>query len=386
MSWRGSDNNRSPNPKNHPVPDAAGMNRDELRSHNMRRDNDKDSIFSISVMDVDTVILNYLNSINLQVLDNNVSVKVPIILESPEKWHSIKKEGVIRDFNGKVQYPILAFRRTNIRKNKEMGTFNRHSEYPVLTKFDAKNRYDRFSILNGNYAPAYKVTSVTIPDYVVFTYEFIIWTEKVEQMNAIIEKINFAEGEYWGDKKRLKFKVTIDDYSLNVETPTDNDRIVKTEFQAVVNAYLIPDSFEDKSSTNKKSLTNRAISLSCKISTGEQIDKMKKDELKEKARYVWKDGVVLDSTAEFKQPKPNLNPTVTDESFVIKSVRQCYEKLISSSVITQTSGSSSGGIVWHTAPSSPDSYGEEGWMAYDGDYHYIYASGKWRKIPLMLFQ
>ena len=33
--------------------------------------------------------------------------------------------------------------------------------------------------------------------------------------------------------------------------------------------------------------------------------------------------------------------------------------------------------IWHPAPTSPTDYGEAGWMAYDGDYQYIYAGGRW---------
>ncbi len=33
--------------------------------------------------------------------------------------------------------------------------------------------------------------------------------------------------------------------------------------------------------------------------------------------------------------------------------------------------------IWHPVPNTPTDYGEPGWMAYDGDYHYIYAGGRW---------
>lgn len=37
------------------------------------------------------------------------------------------------------------------------------------------------------------------PDYVNITYEFIIWTTYMEQMNKIVEKVIYSDGAYWGD-------------------------------------------------------------------------------------------------------------------------------------------------------------------------------------------
>ena len=42
-------------------------------------------------------------------------------------------------------------------------------------------------------------------------------------------------------------------------------------------------------------------------------------------------------------------------------------------------------VNWHNAPSSSTDYGEEGWMAYDNNYHYIYTSGSWKRQSLTNF-
>ena len=33
-----------------------------------------------------------------------------------------------------------------------------------------------------------------------------------------------------------------------------------------------------------------------------------------------------------------------------------------------------------------DDYGEEGWMSYDNEFHYIYANGKWLRQPIADFE
>ena len=50
-------------------------------------------------------------------------------------------------------------------------------------------------------------------------------TEYVQQMNQLIETINFADNDYWGDPERFKFRANIDSFSNSVEVPSDDDRV-----------------------------------------------------------------------------------------------------------------------------------------------------------------
>lgn len=50
-----------------------------------------------------------------------------------------------------------------------------------------------------------------------------------------------------------------------------------------------------------------------------------------------------------------------------------------------TASFASDAVIWHTAPTSSIQYGLEGWMAYDGDYHYIYAGSKWYRQAISEF-
>ena len=83
--------------------------------------------------------------------------------------------------------------------------------------------------------------SVTIPDYVDLTYDFLLWTDFIEQMNPLIETLNFEMDSYWGDRGEFKFKVYVEDYNIDTEVPTEGDRYVKATFQMKVNAYLLPE-------------------------------------------------------------------------------------------------------------------------------------------------
>ena len=230
------------------------------RAHQQRRDDDNVVDMSVGLLDIDTAILGYMqNSLNLQVIDNGLAIPVPVIYGSPERWQSALKDGYLRDKKGQLQNPIVMLRRTGFSRNDALMTLNRHMTETYVRKYSSKNRYDRFSQLNGFMIPTHEVYAVTCPDQIIVNYECVIWTDYTAQMNAIIERINWAVEEYWGDKTRLNFRVRIADFSNTVEVQADDDRIVRSDFVLEVWAYLLPETFEDYKATTQKSLTPRKV-------------------------------------------------------------------------------------------------------------------------------
>lgn len=266
MAWKGNPENPAPNQHNNS--DMVSDKKTTVnRATKIRRDNDEFNNFTVTLLDIDTAIFEYLDqTINPTVEDNGENVKVPILYGSPERWKAIQADGAIRDNNGKLQLPAIMFKRNSVAKNSSLATLNRHLNVQVLQKFSEKNKYDKFSLMTKTSAPVAQVLNVTLPDHVTLTYEFMLWTEYVEQMNALIEKINWATEEYWGDPKRFKFRVYINDYSNNTEVSSGKDRMVRTTFTMTVQAYLLAESFENKKLTTTKVLTPRKI-----IVTGESV-------------------------------------------------------------------------------------------------------------------
>lgn len=274
MAWRGPTvkpvANQAPNPINHgpemsdskiPTPNAAfGPNATKPnRAYNIRRDKDEEKDFSVTLIDIDTTILSHLdNVISPTIVDAGRQVKVPINYASPERWKAIRKDGGIRDKNGKIQCPVVVFRRTTMQRNDNLVTLNRYLQYPVVKQFSPKNNYDKFSVMTG-FAPRKEFYSVAMPDHVIVNYDFIIWTDLVEQGNSIVEGINFATEDYWGDKVRAKFRTTISDYNFETSTDADQDRIVKTTFNMMVYAYLLPNKYENYQSTTQKAFSMRKV-------------------------------------------------------------------------------------------------------------------------------
>jgi len=97
-----------------------------------------------------------------------------------------------------------------------------------------------------------------MPDYVTVSYEVIIWTDFTEHMNKIVEAFQYATDEYWGDKNGFKFRTKIDSFDNTTEVGEGSQRIVRTTFTMMVNAYLLPEQFNNES-THKKSITPKKV-------------------------------------------------------------------------------------------------------------------------------
>lgn len=374
MSWRGNTSNPVPSNLDETKKNPYFTNQ-QNKAFDVRRDKDTRKNFTVTLIDIDNSLMEYLqNVINPTVIDAGSNIKVPITYGNPERWKAIQNDGYYRDINGKIQLPAIMFKRSSFSKNENLQTFNRYLTYPVMTKFSEKNQYTKFSLLNDTVAPVNQIHAVTLPDHIKVEYEFMIWTEYVEQMNSILEKINFASEDYWGDPQRFKFRVTINDYSHTTEVSNDKDRMVRTSFTLSLFAYLLPESFEDRKSTVQKLLTPKKVSISAETVQSHEMKNIKKQTAPTTStNYETIDNIIVDKGSVWKKPKPSIvnEASTTESGMIIEKIRSSY------SAIIQTTDTNAD--IWHPAPDSPTSYGEEGWMAYDGDYHYIYVAGRWRR-------
>lgn len=281
-SWKGNINNEAPNP----IQEGANLSEKKRSTFNVspvetdgenravqtRRDNDTFKDVSIKLIDIDTLIFNHIVSMQMSVVDDGEKVKVPIYYASPERWKSVQKDGVFRDYNGKIILPAIVFHRETIEKDQAMSTFNRYLRYPVMKKYSSKNKYTQFTALAGQNAPVNEIYDVVYPDHMIFTYKFIIWTEYVEQMNSLVEKINFETEDYWGPNNGIRLRTKVDSYSHTVELQADVDRVVKTDFNLVVRGYLLPESFNmefARKPTTRKVFTPKKILLGMEVVTSD---------------------------------------------------------------------------------------------------------------------
>lgn len=207
--------------------------------------NDDVKRLSIGLKDIDSAIFYYFNEvIRPSVIQNSVTKPVPVLYGSPERWASVQKDGFYRDRNGKIQVPLIMIKRDSVEKNRNLGNkmdANSPTQFGVFEKkYSSKNKYDRFSILNSRSIQK-EYQGVVMPDYVNLTYSCTIFTEYVEQMNKLVESINYASDAYWGDPEQFNFRAMIDNYTTSTELTQGQDRTVKTTFQIKLLGHVIPD-------------------------------------------------------------------------------------------------------------------------------------------------
>jgi hypothetical protein len=206
----------------------------------------EDKKFSIGIKDIDEAIVYYFeNVLKLSVYQNNSQVEVPIVYGSPEKWKAVQADGYYRDGVGKIMSPLLMFKRDSVAQNRALGNKldgnKAHNVQLFKKNFSRRNVYDNFHILQGQKMQD-EYTIVVTPDYVTLTYSCIMWTNFVEQMDKLIEAVNFASNSYWGDPSKFQFLTRIDSFEDNLSYDVGEDRLVQTNFTMNLNGYLIPNS------------------------------------------------------------------------------------------------------------------------------------------------
>lgn len=220
--------------------------------------------FSIGIKDHSEAIQYYFDEVlKPTVYQNNNIVKVPVIYGTPEKWKSVQQDGFYRDGTNKIMPPLIMYKKESVVQNRTLGNKldgNQVNNVQLFEKsYTRRNVYDNFHILQNQKQQKEYVVVVT-PDYVTITYSCAIWTNYVEQMDKLIESLNFASNAYWGDPSRFQFLAKIETFNDVQTFEQGEDRLVRTDFQLTLNGYLIPDSLN----AYLAQLQNRTYNL-CKI-------------------------------------------------------------------------------------------------------------------------
>jgi hypothetical protein len=378
MAW-GPNTNVNPPPN--PIENASAQSDSKKlynRANATRRDTDKQKNFTVTLLDIDTAIINTLNdTLRLQVNDNGEVVKVPVIYGNPERWFAMKKFGHIRDNQGKILLPAIMFRRKSVENNKELATFNRYLNYETIMNYSEKNKYDRFDLMNKGVftsKPTKQIYSVSLPVHVNITYECIIWTDYVDQNNKLLEQINYAAKDYWGDAERFKFRARIDSYSIEQEVNDGEDRNIKTTFDINVNAYLLNENYitnlNGVKNTTQKLFTVRKVMLQENaVASASEMGTITTNIIKNNSNL--KDSP-LDYTDVTGQGTMALKPNEVTNLDGYNKIPSNYQNIVNT--------------PFHPAPKSITDYGENGWLAYDSKYIYVYQypSG-WLKREIATF-
>lgn len=230
------------------------------RALNTSFEGDTTKPFSVGIQDIDEAVFYYFqNVIQPSIIQNGSRLNVPVIYGSPEKWKSYQKDGYYRDQKGRIMAPLIMFKRNDITKNRQIANkldANNPQNFGVFTKkYTPRNAYDNFKVLN-NRIPQQDYYAVVMPDYLTITYTCAVFTYYVEQLNKIIEAMEYASDAYWGNPQRYQFKAMIDSFGFQTELTQDEERIVRSTFDIKINGYIIPEILQ-KDITALKKFSNK---------------------------------------------------------------------------------------------------------------------------------
>ena len=202
--------------------------------------------YSITLKDIDTSLMSYVkNVIKPTVQEANENIKVTVMYGNEERWKSVRKRGVMRDRNGSLILPLIMLKRTNVEKSDMIPGYEhdirrKYTEVVRSSGWSSKNRYSRFAVQNND-LPVYENLVTSIPNFVNIQYEFVLWTNFIEQMNPLVESFMEYDKTYWGDKDTYRFCCYLDSVSDASEMDSRGERFIKSTFSVTSKAYLLPE-------------------------------------------------------------------------------------------------------------------------------------------------
>ena len=232
--------------------------------------------YSITLKDVDTAVLNHVkNVMKPRVREANETLKIPVFYGNEERWKAVRKRGVLRDTGGALILPLIMLKRTEVSRNDLSGQGFPHDVQRKFvdvvrnSRWSKDNQYDRFSVQQG-VQPVYENIVTGMPNYSDVTYEFVLWTNFIEQMNPLVESFVDQSHTYWGDGTNNKFLCTIDSVSDASEMNQDGERFIKSTFTVTSKAYLLPE-YQNSVITNKVS-NMKKFTTPAKVTFGQEGD------------------------------------------------------------------------------------------------------------------
>lgn len=259
------------NPNQTVNPNESQTGIDFNRGHKLSMKNDSSKLLTIGIQDLDEAVFYYFdNVIKPYVYQNGNRRSVPLIYAAPERWKSYQRDGYYRDKSGAIMLPIIVIKRDTIEKDRSVYNkldANMPNLYgSFLKSYNPKNAYGNFAALN-NRIPVKSYNLAVVPDFVTLTYSCVIQTYYMEQLNKIIESVEYASDSYWGDPERFKFRSFIDSFQTATELTAGRDRLVKGTFNIRLRGYIIPEVMQKDVTALKKVNSKAKVTITSETVT-----------------------------------------------------------------------------------------------------------------------
>ena len=269
------------------APNESTINRAEQTSIRSEKGNSKVVIkkgtgrnagkgMSIGLTDIDTTVIRHMQNVMKPVVrESNEIIKVPVMYGNEERWKSIRNRGVLRDKNNTIILPVIVIKRTGVAMNDQMPlSFDNDVKGKFISVvrssngWSKNNRYDRFSVLTGQ-KPVEEFIKTGMPDFVVCTYNIVMMTAFMEQMNDLNTIMVEHLETYWGDSTSYRFLTALEgDISNEVQMESQGERLIKNELTITIKGYMIPeftDNVFGKTAEMQRAYKPKKVSFSEKL-------------------------------------------------------------------------------------------------------------------------
>jgi hypothetical protein len=157
------------------------------------------SVQNITIESIDEAIHGWFDrTVDARVeFPNGELKKVPVVFSTGERWAVSRQRKGLRDANGVLILPLISVRRTAIEPAQNMQAMG--TETPTLQvakrispKTNTLQNLDASRSPSQRLSPGpvvYEVTSIPFPDRSIMTFEVVVQTQYILQMNAILEKV-----------------------------------------------------------------------------------------------------------------------------------------------------------------------------------------------------
>ena len=231
------------------------------KARQVSRRNDDVKNVSVGIYDIDLAFKDFLEKdVKPTIEESGKFIHVPVMYASPENWSSAQKDGFMRDANGKVQTPLISFKRNSLDVNTEYSKLkvltDNDTSQTFIRKYTHENRYDAFSQLIGQ-KPVDEKYIVDRPDYVNIQYDVIVWCDFMEDLNKLVEQIIYFQGGAFGD--RYKFQIKGESYSFETTNGVGEERLVRSNVTLTTKAYIVPENRGNVINTQKAFGTSKVV-------------------------------------------------------------------------------------------------------------------------------
>lgn len=195
----------------------------EERVRELLDDTDAKTVFlpeSISIIDLDTEIVNVLNNGNLSVVSDSRKERIPAFLFGAEKWSEFAKTWQYTDDDKNLIFPIITIRKTETKFGSRLGE-NRH-----FISNQRTYEYTRVPVRDANNGVVgYEIYKIPNPTPIDITYEIRLFSDFSRDINKFDEKFmrQFQDNQFYINVKGHYMPVFLQ--SSSDESETDIEKV-----------------------------------------------------------------------------------------------------------------------------------------------------------------